>query len=115
MASEPRKLFAEKPSDPGVSEGRLNNLGYQLAAGGELTKAAAILKLNTELYPTSSNTYDSLAEISLAAGDRAGALAASRKVLEVLPADSKTNEGARAQLRANAEKRIRELSSPAEK
>jgi len=110
-----RKLFAEKPSDPGISESRLNNLGYQLAAGGELPKAAAILKLNTELYPASSNTYDSLAEISIAAGDRAGALAASRKVLEVLPGDSKANEAARSQLRANAEKRIRELSAPDEK
>ncbi|MDQ6892109.1 MAG: serine hydrolase [Acidobacteriota bacterium] len=108
-----RKLFTEKPSDPGVSESRLNNLGYQLAAGGELPKAVAILRLNTELYPGSSNTYDSLAEVSLAAGDRAGALTASRKVLEVLPADSKADEAARAQLRANAQKRIRELSDPA--
>lgn len=108
-----RKLFAEKPSDQGASESRLNNLGYQLAAGGERPKALAILRLNTELYPGSSNTYDSLAEVSLDAGDRAGALAASRRVLEVLPGDSKANEGARAQLRANAEKRIRELYAPA--
>ncbi len=108
-----RKLFAEKPSDPGVSESRLNNLGYQLAADGERPKGIAILRLNTELYPGSSNTYDSLAEVALAAGDRAGALAASRKVLEVLPGDSKPAERARAQLKATAEKRVRELSAPA--
>jgi hypothetical protein len=108
-----RKLFAEKPSDPGVSESRLNGLGYQLATGGEGPKGIAILRLNTELYPGSSNTYDSLAEVSLAAGDRASALAAARKVLEVLPGDAKAPEGTKAQLKAIAEKRVRELSAPA--
>lgn len=105
-----RKLFAEKPDDPGVAESRLNVLGYQLAARTEFPKAIAILKVNMELRPKSTNTYDSLAEIYLASGDRARALETYRKVLEVLPTDTTTNANLKAQLLRNAEEKIRELA-----
>jgi CubicO group peptidase (beta-lactamase class C family) len=105
-----RKLFAEKPDDPGVAESRLNVLGYQLAARTEFPKAITILKVNMELRPKSTNTYDSLAEIYLASGDRARALETYRKVLEVLPTDTTTNANLKAQLLRNAEEKIRELA-----
>jgi CubicO group peptidase (beta-lactamase class C family) len=103
-----RKLFATSPQDAGVAEGHLNRLGYELAGHQEIAKALAVLELNTELYPDSANTYDSLAEITLASGDRVRALALYRKVLEVLPRDPAVAN--RELLRSNAEAKIRELS-----
>jgi tetratricopeptide (TPR) repeat protein len=105
-----RKLFAEKPDDPGVSEARLNLFGYQLATRGEFAKAIAVLKLNSELRPKSSNTHDSLAEIYLASGDRARALETYRRVLEVLPTDTTTEENLKARLLRNAQRKVEELS-----
>ncbi|MBZ5535591.1 MAG: serine hydrolase [Acidobacteriia bacterium] len=105
-----RELRRSKPNDPGVSEARLNRLGYNFLARKEYVNAIAVLKLNAEFYPTSSNTYDSLAEAYLASGDRTRSLETYRKVLEVLPTDSKTSAESKDQLRHNAEAKIRELS-----
>ena len=62
------------------------------------------------LPPVLLNTYDSLAEALLLSGDKAGALAAFRKVLEALPKDTKTPPAAKDQLRRNAEAKIKELA-----
>lgn len=105
-----RKLFGAAPKDRGVSEDRLNAMGYRLAGEDEAVKALAVLRLNAELYPTSTNTYDSLAEVTLQSGDHAGALALYRKVLEVIPRDRATESGLKDRLRANAEAKIRELT-----
>jgi CubicO group peptidase (beta-lactamase class C family) len=104
-----RRLHAEHPDDDSVSEQRLNNFGYQLAAQGQTAQALVVLGLNNELHPTSANTSASLAEITLASGDRDRALALYRKVLEVLPQDADASEAFKNQLRANAETKIREL------
>lgn len=105
-----RRLFAEKPDDPGIAEQRLNRMGYQLAARKEFAKAIAILKLNTELRPGSTNTYDSLAEIYLLSGDRARSLETYRQALEVLTKDTTTDQSLKEQLRENAEAQIKKLS-----
>ncbi|PYV07721.1 MAG: hypothetical protein DMG07_27810, partial [Acidobacteria bacterium] len=105
-----RALYASKPDDPGVAEARLNRLGYDFLGRKEFEKAIALLKLNTDLYPASSNTYDSLGEAYLTSGDRRRALELYRKVLEVLPQDRKTDAATREQLRRNAEEKVRELS-----
>jgi CubicO group peptidase (beta-lactamase class C family) len=105
-----RQLFGAEPKDAGVAEARLNQLGYELAGRKETAKALAVLRLNTELYPDSANTYDSLAEVTLRSGDRTGALELYRKVIEVLPRDKAARPDVRESLRANAEAKIRELS-----
>jgi CubicO group peptidase (beta-lactamase class C family) len=46
-----------------VSEDALNKLGYSFARNKELDNAIEVMKLNTELYPNSANTYDSYAEL----------------------------------------------------
>jgi CubicO group peptidase (beta-lactamase class C family) len=107
-----RRLHAASPSDPAVAEGRLNDMGYRLAATGRRPQGVALLKLVTELYPTSANAWDSYSEVSLAAGDRATARSAAQKVLEVLPSDPKTDAAVKERLRAIAEKRIADLSAP---
>ena len=106
-----RALQAARPDDPGVAEPRLNRLGYQLAGRQELQAAVIVLQVNAGLYPGSANTWDSLGEVLLRDGQRARALECYRKVLEVLPRDEKADEAAKSQLRANAERQIRELSA----
>ncbi|MCH9651651.1 MAG: serine hydrolase [Deltaproteobacteria bacterium] len=106
-----RNLHREHPDDRGVAEDRLNQLGYRLAGSGEIEQALAVLEANTQLYPMSANAYDSLAEITLASGNRERALQLYRKVLQVLPRDSKASEDLGHQLRVNAERKLRELGS----
>jgi hypothetical protein len=48
--------------------------------------------------------------VSLQAGQRERALECYRRVLEVLPRDRQADESAKSQLRALAERHIRELS-----
>jgi tetratricopeptide (TPR) repeat protein len=63
----------------------INALGYRLLAGGQGDRAVAVLRLNTRVYPTSANTFDSLGEALLDAGKREEAVAAYRRALEVDP------------------------------
>jgi tetratricopeptide (TPR) repeat protein len=105
-----RALRASRADDPGLAEPRLNRLGYKLARQGNIAGAIAVLQATTELYPDSANAWDSLAEVSLQAGRRERALECYRRVLEVLPRDSQADESAKSQLRALAERQLRELS-----
>ena len=50
------------------NEGELNTMGYVLLAADEVEKAIIAFKLNTLLFPESSNTYDSLGEAYKEAG-----------------------------------------------
>jgi tetratricopeptide (TPR) repeat protein len=63
----------------------LNSLGYVLLNGKEPGKALLVFKTNTLLFPQDANIWDSLAEGLLKTGDKAGAAAAYRKVLELQP------------------------------
>lgn len=45
-----------------LNEGEMNAIGYQLIGMGKLKEAIAVLKLNAEQFPQSSNVYDSLGE-----------------------------------------------------
>lgn len=51
------------------AETALNSLGYYLLGIGEIENAIAIFKFNTQEYPRSANTYDSLGEAYLAGGN----------------------------------------------
>jgi CubicO group peptidase (beta-lactamase class C family) len=104
-----RAIFAATPDDSSIAEGRINRMGYAFLARNEYEKAIAMLRLNTELYPSSSNTYDSLAEAYLASGDRVRSLETYRKVLEVLPTDQKSDPALKQQLQRNAESKVKEL------
>lgn len=62
-------------------EPELNSLGYALLRGGKPAEAIAIFALNVEMFPRAFNTYDSLGEAYLAAGDTAQAVANYRQSL----------------------------------
>jgi CubicO group peptidase (beta-lactamase class C family) len=105
-----QRLRDANPSDPSVAEARLNALGYALLTRDEFKGAIAILRVNTQLYPDSANTYDSLAEAHMKAGDRKQAIALYRKALETLPRD-KSPEAVKEGVRASATAKLKELEA----
>jgi D-alanyl-D-alanine-carboxypeptidase/D-alanyl-D-alanine-endopeptidase len=75
-----------------LSEGELNVWGYNFLNKAQQEKALEIFKLNVSLYPTSSNTYDSLAETYEGMGDKAMAIKNYKRALEVDPKNSHSAE-----------------------
>lgn len=77
------ELRRRSPAQYDFSEPELNLLGYHLLRIGRNADAVEILRLNAELYPESSNVYDSLGEAWLATGDTAQAVANYRRSLDL--------------------------------
>jgi tetratricopeptide (TPR) repeat protein len=90
----------------------VNLLGYEHIQIGDAKGAVEILKLNVAGYPNSPNTYDSLADAYLAAGEKDLALQNSKKVLELLPSDKSDSEAMRDGIRKSAEQKITQLDQP---
>jgi len=63
----------------------MNGLGYNFLGDRKYADAIAILRMNTEDFPNSANTYDSLAEALAKSGDIKLAAAMYAKALEVDP------------------------------
>ncbi|WP_212590385.1 dienelactone hydrolase family protein [Hymenobacter gelipurpurascens] len=85
-----------------LSEGALNNWGYQLMRDAhDLPAALAIFRLGTELYPNSFNLFDSLGEADENNKDTSSAIMHYRRSLELNPKNS------------NAEQRLKALGAPA--
>lgn len=80
-----KNIKKEKPLNASVQEARLNDLGYSLLRDKRFAEAIAIFKVNVELYPNSSNVYDSLGEAYLANGDNELAATNYQKSLELDP------------------------------
>jgi hypothetical protein len=66
-------------------EGKINNLGYSLLGNKRIDDAILIFKLNTEEFPTSFNTWDSLGEAYADAGRKEEAITAYKKSLTLNP------------------------------
>ena len=96
-----RKIKKEKPDNPTVNEARLNNVGYAFMRGKKVPEAIFIFKLNTELYPASWNTYDSLGEAYMTNGDKDLAIENYKKSLALNPQNA---GGAAALKKLEAEK-----------
>ena len=80
-----RELKLREPEQGLVSERRLNRLGYRLLGLERIEAAIALFRLNTEWYPRSANTYDSLGEAQAKAGHKEDAVANYEKALELDP------------------------------
>ena len=106
-----RKLKEANPADPAVAEQRFNGVGYRLLVQKDYPKAIAIFQLNTELYPASANTYDSLAEAYMASGDKEKAIALYRKSMQVIDADAKATPEQKTAMKANAIAKLKELGA----
>jgi uncharacterized membrane protein len=73
-------------------EDQLNTLGYQLIGEKNYSAAIRILSLNTEAYPKSGNTWDSLGEAYMDDGDIADAVANYHTSLAVNPGNQNARE-----------------------
>lgn len=85
-------LKDNKASELNFSENELNRLGYEYLRNKEIEKALAILKLNTEAYPKSSNVYDSYGEALKENGDKEKAIEQYSKAVELNPANQNAIE-----------------------
>jgi len=68
-----------------IPERSINALGYQLLNQKKLPQAIQIFQLNVELFPQSSNTYDSLAEAYMDNGEKELAIQNYQKSLDLDP------------------------------
>jgi len=80
-----RALKREKPTAHSVSENELNRLGYEMMNAKKTEAARAVFELNTEFYPQGFNTWDSLAEYYMNAGDKTKAIAYYKKSIALNP------------------------------
>lgn len=108
-----RKIFDEyRKKDPAMMlfpEGEANLHGYSLLQAGNTKDAIAMFQMNVQAYPSSANTYDSLADAHLAAGNREEALKLAEKTLEMLPNDKNAPPEFKLLIKESAEKKIQEL------
>ena len=68
-----------------MDERNVNRLGYSLLGAKRVKEAIEIFKLNVEDYPNSSNTYDSLGEAYMIAGEKDLAIKNYEKSVELNP------------------------------
>jgi tetratricopeptide (TPR) repeat protein len=85
-----------------ATEAELNNYGYQLLGQGDHDKAIEILKMNTERFPKSANTWDSLGEAYAIKGDKTNAVKNFKKSLSMNPPEN---------VKANSEKFLKQLGA----
>lgn len=108
-----RSMFeASRRSDPGLvlfPEGEMNLYGYSLLQAGNTKDAILVFQMNVDAYPQSANTYDSLSDAHLAAGNRDEALRLAEKALAVLATDKQATGEFGALIRESAEKKVKEL------
>ena len=89
-----------KVLDPEVLEDSINREGYALMSTGHLEQAFQVLTLNTMLFPSSSNVWDSLGECSYSMKQFDLSLEYYRRSIELNP----DNEGGKQMI-----ERIREV------
>ncbi|HYI07692.1 MAG TPA: hypothetical protein VEK57_01365 [Thermoanaerobaculia bacterium] len=94
---------------PPVAEAVVNVAGYTLLFGGRGAEGLKLLALNAEAHPSSSNTWDSLADAYLAVGERGKALELTKKASELLDADKGMSEERRAAVRGSIEGKLKQL------
>lgn len=77
------KTRQAEPKSRLFSEAGINTLGYALMGEGKSSEAIALLHMNTEDFPASPNTFDSLAEVLAKSGDVSHACEAYAKALAI--------------------------------
>lgn len=103
-----RALKEGSPDDPVVSEGGMNQVGYQMLLAQDYEAAIAVFQLNVEFYPRSANVYDSLAEAYMTNGNKEKAIEFYQKALATL--DEYPDENQRnGRLRESIPRQLEEL------
>jgi len=86
------ELRGEESCTYAFDESHLSTLGYFLLSLGKVREAKEIFRLNMEVYPDSSNVYDSYAEACTISGDRRDAIVNYKKSLELDPGNQNAVE-----------------------
>ena len=68
-----------------LDEGEMNRAGYTLLQSGKVKEAIAVFKINVQVFPESSNPYDSLGEAYLVDGQKKLALDNYKKTFDMDP------------------------------
>ena len=68
-----------------IVESSVNAMGYELLRNGEVEEAIRVFELNAETFPSSANTWDSLAEAIMSKGDHEVAIRYYRVSLKLNP------------------------------
>ncbi len=71
--------------NPVIRERNLNRLGYSYLSKNKFEEAINVFKINIELYPKSSNTYDSTGDAYLKMKDTVNAIVYYKKSLGINP------------------------------
>ena len=85
-------LKEKSPNEYNFSERELNNLGYQMLGLEKVKEAIEIFKLNVEVYPASSNVYDSLGEAYMKSDQKELAVKNYKKSIELNPENTNAIE-----------------------
>jgi tetratricopeptide (TPR) repeat protein len=80
-----KDLKENYPDQYNFNESFLNSAGYAWLRSDKVDEAIQIFRLNTELFPKSANTFDSLGEGYLAKGDTANAKLNYEKAVKLDP------------------------------
>ncbi len=86
------ELKESQADDYNFGEDELNSLGYSFLAKEDVEKAIAILKINVEAYPNSSNVYDSYGEALMKNNDNENAITNYKKSVELNPGNTNAIE-----------------------
>jgi len=73
-------------------ETTINDKGYALIAGKEIEKATQVFMLNTLIFPSSANAFDSLGEAFMLAGNKESAIKHYEKSLALNPQNTNALE-----------------------
>ena len=68
-----------------IVESTINAMGYELLENGEIAAAIKVFDLNTQTFPLSANTWDSLAEAAMTKGAYESAIRYYRVSLKLDP------------------------------
>jgi dienelactone hydrolase len=104
------QLAKARQKDPKAKlfpEFAVNLIGYEHLQAGDTQGAIDIFKLNTEAFPTSPNTYDSLADAYVAAGNKEEARTNAQRAIELLASDTVDPEPQRKLIRESAEQKLK--------
>jgi tetratricopeptide (TPR) repeat protein len=99
------KVAADSAMDAALAvanEGQLNIYGYNLLSQKKYDEAIAVFILNTQKYPMSANSFDSLGEAYAIKGDKKNAITNFKKALSMNPPEA---------VKLNSEKYLKRLEA----
>jgi tetratricopeptide (TPR) repeat protein len=92
MLAKYKELKQNKGKKYFFFEREINTWGYALLGENKLNEAIEVFKINTEMFPNSSNVYDSLAEAYMNAGNKQLTIKNYEKSLELNPQNTNAFE-----------------------